>query len=92
MRIIRAAWIIFKTILSDYPDEAAARKDEIDAAMADNYLKWGQALSTSKDYAQAVEKLEMVVSNYPQSKVFDDAYQGAAQAHYDLRHEPEGQR
>ena len=74
----------FKTILSDYPDEAAARKDEIDAAMADNYLKWGQSLSTSKDYAQAVEKLEMVVSDYPQSKVFDDAYQGAAQAHYDL--------
>ncbi len=44
-----------QTAMKNYPEEAAARKDEIDAAMADNYLKWGQALSEDKDYAQAVK-------------------------------------
>jgi len=74
----------FQTAMKNYPEEAATRKDEIDAAMADNYLKWGQALSEDKDYAQAVEKLEMVVYKYAKSQVFDAAYQAAAQAHYDL--------
>jgi tetratricopeptide (TPR) repeat protein len=74
----------FQTAMKNYPEEAAARKDEIDAAMADNYLKWGQALSEDKDYAQAVEKLEIVINEYPQSDSFDEAYQTAAQAHYDL--------
>ena len=73
----------FQTAMRNYPQEAAARKDEIDAAMADNYLKWGQALSEEKDYAQAVEKLEMVVNDYPTSQVYEEAYQDAAQAHYD---------
>jgi tetratricopeptide (TPR) repeat protein len=31
-----------------------------------------------------VEKLEIVVNEYPQSDSFDEAYQTAAQAHYDL--------
>ncbi len=74
----------FETILADYPDEAAKRKSEIDEAMAENYLKWGESLSTAKDYALAVEKLEMVVDEYSASSVFDSAYQAAAQANYDL--------
>ena len=74
----------FEMILADYPEETANRKNEIDEAMAENYLKWGTFLSESGDHKGAVETMEMVVNHYPASNSFDSAYQGAAQAHYDL--------
>ena len=74
----------FETMLADYPDEMAQRSVEIDEAMAENYLMWGAYLSEAADFETAIDKYEMVLASYPTSDSLEDAYQGAAQAHYDL--------
>ena len=56
----------------------------IDEAMAENYYKWGEYFRAQADYGSAIEKLEEVVISYPQSAIFADAYQSAAQSHFDL--------
>ncbi len=73
----------FQTILTDYPSQAAERKTDIDNAMAENYLAWGESLNAKQSYVAGIEKLETVVSSYINTTSYAPAYQAAAQAHYD---------
>lgn len=74
---------VYLAILADYPEEADEKLELIDGAIAENYLKWGEYSSSQTDYENAIIKLEEVLNLYPKSPISENAYQSAAQAHYD---------
>jgi tetratricopeptide (TPR) repeat protein len=81
--ILRLAYTHLQTIMQDYrKNQPNARKRSM--RQCENYYQWGRSLSSAMDYTGAIEKMEMVVSDYPDSQVSQDAYEGAAQAHYDV--------
>jgi outer membrane protein assembly factor BamD (BamD/ComL family) len=73
-----------ETVQIDYPKEAASRMDEINESLAVNYCAWGVSLASEKKFEPAIEKLEIVVHEYAASSAFDEAYQAAAQSHFNL--------
>ena len=80
----QACYEVYKTIWHDFPEETKTQKDVLNEVIAENYLKWGEYLSGNAEYESAIEKFELIVNNNPQSAVYEDAYQSAAQAFYDL--------
>ncbi len=72
-----------QTVRKILPVQAEERKAEIDGVLAANYLAWGQSEYGQANYETAIEKFEIVVSQYAESESLEDAYAGAALAHFD---------
>lgn len=79
-----------QTVRKILPVQAEERKAEIDDVLAANYLAWGENEYGQGNYETAIEKYEIVVSQYVESESLEDAYAGAALAHFDYAVEFEG--
>ena len=60
------------------------RIQEINNAIAENYLQWGISLVEEDKFDLGIEKLEVVVDSYSQTDSFDLAYKEAAKGHYQV--------
>ncbi|NMC46466.1 MAG: hypothetical protein GYA52_06490 [Chloroflexi bacterium] len=79
-----------QTVRKILPVQAEARKTEIDEVLAANYLSWGEDEYQQANYETAIEKFEIVISEYAESESLEDAYAGAALAHFDYAVEFDG--
>lgn len=81
-----------QTVREILPVQAEERKAEIDETLAANYLAWGEYEYQQKNYERSIEKFETVTSEYLTSTSANDAYAGAALAHFDYATELEGSK
>lgn len=72
-----------QTVREILPIQAEERKTEIDEVLAANYSAWGENEYQQKNYGTSIEKFEIVISEYGESTSQEDAYAGAALAHFD---------
>ena len=79
-----------QTVRKILPVQSEERKEEIDNVLAANYLAWGENEYGQANYETAIEKFEIVVSEYAESESLEDAYAGAALAHFDYAVEFDG--